>query len=62
MKGDRCPPHNFKGGFTAMADEALGVIWCKWCGDVRPLDVARVDPPPEELLIEQIRRDYGEPA
>jgi hypothetical protein len=38
-ESDICPPHEFEGGWASMEADGsqAGVIFCKWCGDIRLL-------------------------
>lgn len=47
MTDDRCPPHFFQHGWRT---DALGLIWCRFCGEVRDLEPQNVGPPVEESI------------
>jgi hypothetical protein len=46
---DRCPPHRFEGGWVN--DEEGGVIFCRWCGEIRSLAPQRIEAPLEEWIV-----------
>ena len=52
---DRCPPHRFEGGWVN--DEEGGVIFCRWCGEIRSLAPQRIEAPLEERLTVRERSD-----
>jgi hypothetical protein len=48
MNNDRCPPHNFQTAW--ISDEKGGAIFCRWCGEVRELEVPTIEAPVEERV------------
>ena len=55
-----CPPHLFDAGWTG-GDETHGVIYCRYCGEIRDLKLAEIEAPVEEMYSQELR-DYGEPT
>lgn len=47
MSDDRCPPHNFQ---SAWQTDEIGVLFCRFCGEVRDLTPQKVGPPVEESI------------
>ena len=60
VQRELCPPHWFEAAWQGTEETSTGVIFCKHCGEIRPLEVQRIPAPVEEML--QIGRDYGEPS
>jgi len=44
---DYCPPHKFA---AAWQDDDKGVIFCRYCGEVRELEVQRIGAPDLEKV------------
>lgn len=49
---EQCPPHWFEAAWTDQDEDTVthGVIYCRWCGEVRPLEVQRIEAPVEERI------------
>ena len=45
---ERCPPHLFEAAWQGTEENSTGVIFCRYCGDIRALEVARVPAPEME--------------
>jgi len=52
-KSDRCPPHHFEGAYVS--DDKGGVIFCRWCGEIRDLTPQWIEAPAEERVT--VRHD-----
>lgn len=49
MSEDRCPPHFF---VAAWSSENTGVLFCRYCGEIRELKVPALEAPIEERVPE----------
>lgn len=48
---ERCPPHRFEGGWQNSSDAAPGILWCRWCGDIRELIPPTIGPIDDETPL-----------
>lgn len=47
---DKCPPHWFEAAWTGTEENSTGAIFCRWCGEIRPLEVQKIEAPVEERI------------
>lgn len=48
---ERCPPHRFEGAWANASEDAPGILYCRYCGDIRPAQVPVIEAPIEEMVI-----------
>ena len=56
---DLCPPHDFRAGWSS---NEVGRIYCRMCGDVRPLDPPTIGPPNAEQPAHTRTEGGSDPA
>ena len=52
LPAERCTTvaHYFEAAWSGADGDGFGVIFCRWCGDIRPIEVATIGAPAEEVL------------
>ena len=48
---ERCPPHRFEGAWANASEDAPGILFCRYCGDIRPAQVPFIEAPLEEMVV-----------
>ena len=43
--------HYFEAAWSGAEGDGFGVIYCRWCGDIRAIEMATVGPPAEEITV-----------
>ena len=41
--------HYFEAAWSGADGDGFGVIFCRWCGDIRPIEVATIGAPTQEM-------------